>query len=190
MLFNVPDGVGAELQRRRQRPRTRRRQSRPAARSTSAAARSQLIDAVVEADEALMEKYLTEGDVIGRRTGRRPSPRRSPPAPSIPIFCTSAKKDIGVAELLDALAKYGLSPRWHAKRLGDGLKVGRQRQRVTSSTSRPRTGEFVGQVFKVVNDKFVGNLSFIRVLSGKLDADHPLVNVRTGKIAARRRTCC
>ena len=49
------------------------------------------------------------------------------------------------------------------------------------------SGEFVGQVFKTVNDKFVGNLSFIRVFSGKLDADQPLVNLRTGKSVARRR---
>src|SRR5262249_28201825 len=40
---------------------------------------------------------------------------------------------------------------------------------------------FVGQVFKTVNDKFVGHLSFVRVLSGKL-ADHATVqNLRTGK---------
>ena len=44
-------------------------------------------------------------------------------------------------------------------------------------------GPFVAQVFKTLSDKFVGNLSFIRVLSGKLDAAHPLLNVRTGKTA-------
>ena len=44
-------------------------------------------------------------------------------------------------------------------------------------------GEFVGQVFKALTDKFVGNLSFIRVYSGKYQADQPLFNVRTGKSA-------
>ena len=43
------------------------------------------------------------------------------------------------------------------------------------------SGEFVGQVFKTLNDKFVGNLSFFRVFSGKITAEQPLVNVRTGK---------
>ena len=37
------------------------------------------------------------------------------------------------------------------------------------------SAEFVGQVFKTYNDKFVGNLSFFRVYSGKLTADQPIV---------------
>ena len=45
------------------------------------------------------------------------------------------------------------------------------------------TGEFVAQVFKTISDKFVGNLSYLRVHSGKLTPDQPLVNLRTGKSA-------
>src|SRR5205823_3120140 len=44
-------------------------------------------------------------------------------------------------------------------------------------------GEFVGQVFKAVTDKFVGNLSFIRVLSGTYQPDQPLYNARTDRSA-------
>jgi elongation factor G len=40
--------------------------------------------------------------------------------------------------------------------------------------------EFVGQVFKVINDKFVGHLSFVRVLAGKLQHNHNVVNLRNG----------
>jgi len=40
--------------------------------------------------------------------------------------------------------------------------------------------EFVGQVFKVVNDKFVGHLSFIRVIAGKIQHNHNVVNLRSG----------
>ena len=41
--------------------------------------------------------------------------------------------------------------------------------------------EFVAQVFKVVNDKFVGHLSFIRVIAGKLQHNHNVVNLRSGQ---------
>src|SRR5437660_11312130 len=45
------------------------------------------------------------------------------------------------------------------------------------------SGEFVGQVFKTLSVRFVGNLSYFRVYSGKLTVEQPLVNVRTGKSA-------
>ena len=61
------------------------------------------------ADEALMEKYLLEGDRQRRGADGR-HPKALAAGTVIPIFCTSAKKDIGVAELLDALASYALSP--------------------------------------------------------------------------------
>ena len=43
------------------------------------------------------------------------------------------------------------------------------------------SGEFVGQVFKTLSDKFVGTLSFFRVFSGKISTDQALVNARSGK---------
>jgi elongation factor G len=44
-------------------------------------------------------------------------------------------------------------------------------------------GEFLGQVFKTINDKFVGHLSYLRILSGRMSLDQPLLNLRTGKSA-------
>src|SRR5262249_46491032 len=63
-------------------------------------ARSQLIDAVVEADEALTEKYLMEGSVSPEEV-LAALPRALAAGTVVPVFCTSAKKDkdIGVAEL-------------------------------------------------------------------------------------------
>src|SRR5207248_1159962 len=43
------------------------------------------------------------------------------------------------------------------------------------------SGEFVAQIFKTLSDKFVGNLSFFRIYSGHINADQPIVNVRSGK---------
>jgi elongation factor G len=142
-----------------------------------AAARSKLVDAIVEGDDALMEKYLTEGTVSAEEL-EAVIPKALAAGTVIPIFCASAKKDVGVAELLDAIAKDALSPvegkhRKATKGTGDGAQE--------VELAPDEAGELVGQVFKTLNDKFVGNLSFIRVLSGKITADHPITNVRTGK---------
>jgi elongation factor G len=142
-----------------------------------AAARSKLMDAIVEADDALMEKYLTEGTVSADELNAA-IPKALAAGTVIPIFFTSAKQDVGVAELLEALTKYALSPVQANKRTatkGSGEKA----QEVTLEPSE--SGELVGQVFKTLTDKFVGNLSFFRIFSGKLGADQPLVNARTGK---------
>ncbi|HEX5269530.1 MAG TPA: elongation factor G, partial [Gemmataceae bacterium] len=138
-----------------------------------AAARSQLVDAIVESDEALMEKYLTEGDVSNEEL-EHALPHALAAGAVIPILCTSAKKDIGLAELLDALAEEGESPAEAKPRKATrgGAEV---------AVEPKESGEFVGQVFKTLTDKFVGNLAFIRVFSGRIAPEQPLVNARTGK---------
>ncbi len=140
-----------------------------------AAARSQLIDAVVESDDALMEKYLLEGAISADELAAA-LPKALQAGTVIPVFCTAAKKDLGIAELLDGLAAYALSPEQGKKRTA---KKGDSEVIVEASPS----AEFIGQVFKAITDKFVGNLSFIRVLSGTYKPDQPLVNARTGKSA-------
>jgi elongation factor G len=136
-----------------------------------------LIDAVVECDEALTEKYLTEGSVSVAEL-EADITRALDAGTLIPIFCTSAKKDVGVKELLEALSRYGLSPSFSKKRL-TGIEVGTNGKRHQLEPTEQE--EFVAQVFKVVNDKFVGHLSFIRVIAGKLRHNHNVVNLRTGQ---------
>ena len=139
--------------------------------------RSQLVDAVIEADERLMEQFLTEGTVSPAEL-EAAIPKALAAGTLIPIFCTSAKKDKGVRELLDALSRFGLSPRYSQRRLA-GLTIGVNGS--AKSVEPTETCEFLGQVFKVVNDRYVGHLSFIRVLSGKLTPNHQLYDVNTGK---------
>src|SRR5438105_2449643 len=142
-----------------------------------AQARSRLVDAIVESDESLMEKYLLEGDVSTEELNAT-LPRALAAGTVVPIFCTSARKDIGVAELLDSLTAVALSPAQGRKRTG----TKGQGEKATQVTVEPsESGEFVGQVFKTLSDKFVGNLSFFRVYSGKVTAEQPLVNARSGK---------
>jgi elongation factor G len=176
VLFNVPDGLGASFKSVVSvlDPPEKTPFGCPIDPKT---VRSQLVDAIVEADEAMMEKYLTEGDLpVAELEGAVAKAVEA--GTVIPIFCTAGKKEIGLQELLHALSTYSSTP-WHAKvRLADYLRGNNH-----AFEAADEKGEFLGVVFKTVNDKFVGNLSFIRVLSGKLDAAHPLLNVRTGKTA-------
>src|SRR5262249_36379730 len=82
-----------------------------------AAARSRLVDAIVECDDALMEKYLMEGAVTAEELAGV-IPKALAAGTVIPIFCTSVKKDIGIAELLEALCSYAVSPAQGKKRAG------------------------------------------------------------------------
>ena len=143
------------------------------------ASRSRLVDAIVESDEALMEKYLTEGDVSDAEL-EHALPHALATGAVIPILCTSTKKglDIGITELLEALVDDGESP-IDAHKHTAVRSNGQKSEEVTLPPSE--AGEFVGQVFKTLNDKFVGNLSFIRVYSGRITPENQLFNARTGK---------
>src|SRR5262249_51428242 len=139
--------------------------------------RAKPVDATVEAEEAPTAKYLLEGTASAEERAAA-IPKALAAGTVIPIFCTSAKKDIGIAELLEGICTTALSPAQARPRTavkGHGDKA----QEVTLEPSE--NGEFVGQVFKTLSDKFVGNLSFFRVWSGKISAETPLVNLRTSK---------
>jgi elongation factor G len=172
VLFNVPDKVGAGFSKVIDvlKPPSPLPSGLPV---DVAAARSMMIDAIVESDENLMEKYLSEGD-ISKEELEAAIPHALEAGTVIPIFCTAAKKEIGIDELMDALATESLSP-LHAQVRLNGIMNGKADHFGTEN------GVFIGQVVKSVNDKFVGNLSFIRVVSGKMDSTHPLINLRTGK---------
>src|SRR5262249_42861118 len=81
-------------------------------------------------------------------------------------------------ELLEGITQFALSPT-QAKRRTATKGTGDKAAEVTLEPVD--SGEFVGQVFKIINDKFIGNLSFIRVLAGKLTPEQPIVNPRTGQ---------
>src|SRR5439155_1434719 len=113
-----------------------------------AQARSKLVDAIVESDEALMEKYLTEGDVSADEL-KTALPKAIASGTVVPVFFTAAKKDLGIDELLDSLTQYALSPS-QAKRRTAVKGTGDKAAEVQLEPSE--SGEYVGQVFKVIND--------------------------------------
>jgi elongation factor G len=178
VLFNAPNGIGPAFS-------AVVSVLNPAAGANAAIdlakERSALIDAIVESDEALMEKYLGEGDISADELAKA-LPRALAAGTVIPIFCTASRKDkdIGVPELLDAVAKFAPTPNEAPHRRG--VKgTGDKAAEVDIAPSEQ--GEFLAQVFKTLNDKFVGHMCYLRVYSGKLTAEQPLVNERTGKSA-------
>jgi len=124
---------------------------------------TQVIEAVVESDETLLEKYLG---------GERLNPEQLAAALDhamlggnvVPILFVSAKKEIGVAELLDFLVKFAPSPidhPIHRVKKTDGTSVA-----IKADPHAP----FVGQLFKIAHPQR-GRMVYVRVLTGTLKAD-------------------
>jgi elongation factor G len=161
VLMNVPSGLGTKLQGVINVLALEQ--------NTSGAAidvrklHEQLIEAIVETDEDLMEKYL-QGEIPTSEQLIRHLPHAVLSGEMIPIFCVCSKSKIGLEELLDGLAHCMPSPdqiERHA-RTPDGSDV---------ILHADPTGPLVAQVFKTRIDPFVQKLSYIRVYSGTLTKD-------------------
>ncbi|HUS44593.1 MAG TPA: elongation factor G [Phycisphaerae bacterium] len=131
-----------------------------------AAAHGEAVESIVEADDALMERYLGEEEIApeelaGAFTGALQT------GSFIPILFTSARKEIGVEELLDIVARYAPSPKEARKR--EATKAGAEGETLVLEAD-PK-GSLCAQVFKVVSDPYVGKISYVRVLSGTLSAE-------------------
>jgi len=122
--------------------------------------RTQLIDAVVETDEAVMERYL-EGEEIGGDELAAALKNAVSRDELFPVACGVATKNLGTAALLDLIVEGIPSP---AKK---PLKV-----------EAPANGASAF-VFKTVADPFAGRITIFRVLSGEVGGDATLVNSRT-----------
>lgn len=121
--------------------------------------RSQMVEAAAEASEELMEKYLEEGElsVDDIRRGIRV---RTLASEIVPVTCGTAFKNKGVQALLDDVIYYLPSPT-EVKDIAGELPDGERGARI-SSDEEP----FSALAFKLANDPFVGNLTFVRVYSG------------------------
>jgi len=131
-----------------------------------------LMDAIVEADDELMERFL-EGEELSQEEIAGGISKAIASGTLIPIFFASSKADIGVDELMDALADYAPSP-LDVKRTA--LK-GEEEVELAPDPDQP----LVAQVFKTRIDPFVAKMSYIRVFSGTLKKDTPVVDLRTGQ---------
>lgn len=169
-LFNVPIGQGHEL---KGVVSTLDVPSDTAGALVDPAEVSQsVLESIIEADEAVMERYF-EGEMPSKEELSRLTVQAIIEGTLTPIVCVSTKMDIGTAELLDVSAQAALPPSAvprTAKK--DGQEV--------SLTADP-AGPLAAQVFKTRIDPFVQRLSYIRVFSGTLKKDSTVASPGTRK---------
>ena len=134
-------------------------------------------ESLYEIDDTMMEEYL-EGKVPTPEEILKALPKAIAEGKIVPVLCCSSKKDIGVAELMDFLAKDLPSP------LEVKTHKGVDPETKADLSREPKSSAHLsGQVFKSVADPFVHKLSFIRVYSGTLTNEVQVFNQRTGKAA-------
>jgi len=132
--------------------------------------RELLVEAAVEIDEAAMESYL-EGNMPDEAALKKLIRKGTCNNLFVPILCGSAFKNKGVQPLLDAVVDYLPSPVEVADIKGIDPKTGNEIKRVSSDDA-----PLAMLAFKVMNDAFVGSLTFCRIYSGKLEAGTSLLN--------------
>jgi elongation factor G len=137
-------------------------------------AREALLDAIVENDDALMEKYMG-GEEISVDELKKALRQAVCDVKIVPVTCGTAFKNKGVQLLLDAVIDYlpapidvpditGINP--------DGTEAVRR-----SADNEP----FAALAFKIMTDPYVGRLTFCRVYSGKLEGGSYILNATKGK---------
>ena len=128
----------------------------------------ELIEHVAESDDALMEKFFEQGG-LSEEEWRAGIHKAIQNQVLVPLFCVSAETNVGVARLMDIIAKYGSSP-------ADRKKVAAQDadgKKVEVSLTDP---DPVGYVFKTMSEAQFGELSFFRVYSGQIKVGSELYN--------------
>jgi elongation factor G len=148
----------------------------PADMSDSVAdARDKLMEAVSEADDALIEKYL-EGTPLTQEEVTTALRKAVKEKLVFPALCGSALKNIGVTSLMNAIIDYFPSPAMVPPVKGRDPKSGNEVER------RPDPSDPVSAlVFKTTTDPYVGKLSTMRLYSGTLRPDTVLLNVNKEK---------
>ena len=138
--------------------------------------RAQLIEAVADTSDELMEKYFngTEMTVAEIKEAIR---KLTVTSAAYPILCGSAFKNKGVQPMLDAVLDYLPSPLDVAS-----VEGGDPRDEEKRITRKPDTNEpFAALAFKVVTHPFFGRLTYIRVYSGKANAGDAVANSTKGR---------
>ena len=138
--------------------------------------RAELIEAVAEYDEGLLEKFFEDPDSISADEIHEALRAATQDMSIIPMICGSSFKNKGVQFLLDAVCRYLPSPEDKEAIVGidpnTDLEISRK-----PSVSDP----FAALAFKIATDPFVGRLAFFRAYSGRLDAGSYVLNNRSGK---------
>ncbi|MCZ6634986.1 MAG: elongation factor G [bacterium] len=138
-------------------------------------AREQLLEAVSDFDDTLMEKFL-EGEEIGEDEIKAALRQAVITSSAVPVLCGSAFKNKGVQRLLDAIVAYLPSPNDVPAIVGHDPKT---QERVECPVGED--APFSALAFKVVTDPYVGRLTYFRVYSGSLKTGSYILNANKGK---------
>ena len=128
----------------------------------------QLVELIAESDDSLLEKFFAQGGLSEEdlRAGLHKAVQKQA---VIPIFCTAAESNVGVARLLDFIAKYGAEPKDRPKATGLDLNDAATELSITS----PETTLYI---LKNMSEAQFGELSHFRVYSGTVHAGQDLYN--------------
>ncbi len=129
-----------------------------------------LVETAVEEDEALMEAYL-EGTMPSVEDIKRCIRKGTTSFRFVPVMCGSAFKNKGVQPLLDAVVDYLPSPLDIPP--VEGLKPDSDEKVVRKADDKE---PFAGLAFKIMDDPFVGSITFVRVYSGMVTSGSSALN--------------
>jgi len=135
----------------------------------AAAARQELIEMAVEQDDDIMESYL-EGNEPDVATLKKLIRKGTLNFSFVPVLCGSAFKNKGVQPLLDGVVDYLPSP------LDIPPVEGIKPDDTTDTRAPSDDAPFSALAFKIMNDPFVGTLTFARIYSGKLETASQVMN--------------
>ena len=136
--------------------------------------RANLIEAVAEYDDNLLEKFFEDPESISEDEIHEALRKAAQDMSIIPMVCGSAFKNKGVQFLLDCVCRYLPSPEDKQAIIGTHPDNGSEISR------KPTVAEpFSALAFKIATDPYVGRLAFFRVYSGRLDAGSYIFNNRS-----------
>jgi elongation factor G len=138
--------------------------------------RAQLVEAVAEYDDDLMEKFFDNPDTITEDEIHEAIRKATIDLSIVPMMCGSSFKNKGVQTALDGVCRYLPSPVDIPDTVGINPDNGEEVTRAANAKA-----PFAALAFKIMTDPFVGRLAFFRCYSGHLDAGSYVLNVRSGK---------
>ena len=133
--------------------------------------RENLIETVVEMDDEIMEKYL-DGTMPNEDQIKSLIRKGTINSNFVPVLCGSAFKNKGVQPMLDAVVDFLPSP-LDVPAI-KGIKYQKEDEAITRKSSDDEP--FSALAFKIMNDPFVGSLTFMRVYSGQIEAGSSVLN--------------
>ena len=142
----------------------------PTMQEQAEASREKLVEAAVEADDELINKYL-EGESINNEEVLSAIRKSTIAGKLVPVFAGSALKSISIRQILDGVCSYLPAHEEKGALLANNSSTGEQEE-INPSSESP----LAGLVFKTTADPYVGKLSYFRIYSGTISGNSQIWN--------------